>query len=56
MRHPSYHQSCRYKDHSGSVKGVGADPDTAPQITLNPFLSIHSRPPSNEVTALPADL
>lgn len=31
MRHPSYHQSCRYKDHSVSVKGVKADPDTAPR-------------------------
>lgn len=31
MRHPSYRQSSRYKDHSGSVKGVRADPDTAPR-------------------------
>lgn len=31
MRHPAYHQSSRYKDHSGSVKGVRADPDTAPR-------------------------
>lgn len=44
MRHPPYHQSCRYKDHSGSVKGVRAEPDTAPQITLNPLRPRHFGP------------